>query len=78
MMRTKSESAFNYAMNPDYFHPEYLNASEYPQSYGALTEEFYEGCIRPVLSEYRQLTPWAIMASATFLNPARFAPATRS
>lgn len=51
------ESAFNYAMNPDYFHPEYLDASEYPQSYGALTEEYYEGCIRPVLSEYRQLTP---------------------
>ena len=44
-------------MNPDYFHPEYLDASEYPQSYGALTEEYYEGCIRPVLSEYRQLTP---------------------
>lgn len=51
------EAAFNYAMNPDFFHPEYLDASKYPQTYGPLTEEFYEGCIRPVISEYRQMTP---------------------
>ena len=51
------ETAFNYAMNPDYFHPEYLDPSKYPQTYGPLTEDFYEGCIRPVLREYRLLTP---------------------
>ncbi len=51
------EAAFNYAMNPDYFHPEYLDSSKYPQTYEPLTEDFYEGCIRPVRKEYRHLTP---------------------
>jgi len=51
------EASLNYAMNPDYFHPEYLDASKYPQTYGSLTDDFYEGCIRPVISEYRKLTP---------------------
>lgn len=51
------ESALNYAMNPDCYHPEYLDASRYPQTWGALTEDFYEGCIRPTLSEYREMTP---------------------
>lgn len=51
------EAAFNYAMNPEFFQTKYLDASKYPQLYGPLTEEFFEGCIRPVLSEYKEMTP---------------------
>lgn len=51
------ETAMNYAVNPDYFRPEYLDETKYPQHYGTLAEEAFEGCIRPVKSEYRKFTP---------------------
>ena len=51
------ESAFNYAMNPEFVQTKYLDAKKYPQCHGALTEEFYEGCIRPIIPEYDKLTP---------------------
>ena len=51
------EAAINYAINPEYFQPELLDAKKYPQHYGALQEEHTEGCVRPVLSEYRKFTP---------------------
>ena len=51
------ETAVNYAINPDYFRPEYLDAEKYPQHYGALKEEHFDGCLRPTLSEYRNFTP---------------------
>ena len=51
------ETAINYAINPEYFRPEYLDAEKYPQHYGALKEEHFEGCLRPTLSEYRKFTP---------------------
>ena len=51
------ETAANYAINPDYFQPEYMDETKYPQHYGALAEEMFEGCVRPVKSEIRKLTP---------------------
>ena len=51
------ETAINYAVNPQYYQPQYLDAEKYPQHYGALKENFFEGCLRPTLSEYRKLTP---------------------
>ncbi|MBR4674405.1 MAG: creatininase family protein [Victivallales bacterium] len=51
------ETAINYAIHEDYFHPEYLDAEKYPQHYGSLKEEHFEGCLRPTLSEYRKFTP---------------------
>jgi len=51
------EAAINYAINPEYFQPELLDAKKYPQHYGALKEEHTEGCVRPVLSEFRKFTP---------------------
>lgn len=51
------ETALNYAVNADYFHPEYMDESKYPQHYGALKEEFFEGCCRPIKSEINKFTP---------------------
>ena len=51
------EAAINYAINPEYFQPELLDETKYPQHYGALKEEMFEGCVRPVKSEYRKFTP---------------------
>lgn len=51
------ETAMNYAVNPDYFHPEYLDDKKYPQHYGSLKEEHVDDCVRPVRSEYRKFTP---------------------
>lgn len=51
------ETAMNYAVNPDYFHPEYLDGSKYPQTYGELAETHFNGCVRPVKSEYAKFTP---------------------
>ncbi|MCK9506546.1 MAG: hypothetical protein M0Q95_20485, partial [Porticoccaceae bacterium] len=51
------ETAINYALNPEYYQPQYLDAEKYPQHYGPLAEEHYEGCLRPVRSEYRKITP---------------------
>ncbi|MBP5182420.1 MAG: creatininase family protein [Lentisphaeria bacterium] len=51
------ETAINYAINPDYFHPEYMDETRYPQHYGVLAEEMFEGCVRPVKSEIAKFTP---------------------
>ena len=51
------ETAINYAVNPEYFHPEYLDETKYPQHYGALAEEFFEGCVRPYKKEIAKFTP---------------------
>ena len=51
------EAAINYAIEPEYFQPDKLDETKYPQHYGALKEEHFEGCIRPVKSEYRKFTP---------------------
>ncbi|OQA87911.1 MAG: Creatinine amidohydrolase [Lentisphaerae bacterium ADurb.Bin242] len=51
------EAAINYAINPEYFQPEYLDPEKYPPMYGALKEEHAEDLLRPVRSEYRQFTP---------------------
>jgi len=51
------ETAINYAINPEFFQPKYLDAEKYPQHYGSLSEEHFEGCLRPTRSEYRKFEP---------------------
>ena len=51
------EAAINYAIKPEFFQPEYLDETKYPQHYGTLAEEHFEECLRPVKSEYRKFTP---------------------
>lgn len=51
------EAAINHAINEEYFQPKYLDAAKYPQHYGALKEEHFDGCLRPTLSEYAKFTP---------------------
>ena len=51
------ETAINYAINPEYFQEKYLDETKYPQHYGALKDEYFEGCLRPVKTEYKKLTP---------------------
>lgn len=51
------EAAINYAINPEYFRPEYLDEKKYPQHYGALSEEHFEGCLRPTVSEFSKFDP---------------------
>lgn len=51
------ETSINYAINPEFFQPKYLDPEKYPQHYGALPEEHFEGCLRPSRSEYRKFDP---------------------
>ena len=51
------EMALNYAINPDYYHPEYLDETKYPQHFGALREDYTEKSNRPTKSEFRKFTP---------------------
>lgn len=51
------ESAINKAVNEEYFQEKYLDETKYPQHYGSLKEEFSEGLVRPVKSEYKKMTP---------------------
>lgn len=51
------ETALNYEVNPEYFQPKYMDETKYPQHYGALKEEFFEGCCRPIKSEINKFTP---------------------
>ena len=51
------EAALNYAIDPEYFHPEYLDETKYPQHYGALREHYEEKTYRPCKREFRKLTP---------------------
>ena len=51
------ETALNYAINPDYFHPEMLDETKYPQHYGVLREDYTETSSRPTKSEFRKFDP---------------------
>ena len=51
------ESALNYAINPEYFQPELLDETKYPQHFGPLHEEHTPGRKRPSKSEFRKFTP---------------------
>lgn len=51
------ETALNYAINPDYFHPELLDETRYPQHFGPLPEAYSPGRKRPSKSEFRKFTP---------------------
>lgn len=51
------EAAFNYAIHPEYFQPELLDETKYPQHYGPLKEVWEEGLKRPVKYEYSKFTP---------------------
>lgn len=56
------ETALNYAIKPEYFHPEYLDETKYPQHFGPLPEDYTEDPHRPAKSEFRKLSPeWAKM-----------------
>lgn len=50
------ESALNYAIEPDYFQPKYLDETKYPQHYGALPEDYVDN-ERPCKAEFRKFTP---------------------
>ena len=51
------ETAMNYAIDPDYFHPEYLDETKYPQHFGPLPEDYTENAMRPCKNEFRKFTP---------------------
>ena len=51
------EASVNYAIDPEYFQIELLDETRYPQHYGVLAEEHFEGCVRPVRSEFRKFSP---------------------
>ena len=51
------EASINYAINPEYFQPELLDETRYPQHYGVLKDEHSDGILRPVKSEFRKFTP---------------------
>lgn len=54
------EMALNYAIEPDYYHPEYLDETRYPQHFGALREDYTEDSRRPTKGEFRKFDPqWA-------------------
>ena len=54
------ETALNYAIKPDYFHPEMLDENEYPQHFGPLREDYSEDPHRPSKGEFRKFSPeWA-------------------
>ena len=56
------ETALNYAIKPEYFHPEYLDETKYPQHFGPLPEDYTENPNRPAKSEFKKLTlEWAKM-----------------
>ena len=51
------EMAMNYAINPDYYHPEYLDETKYPQHFGALQENYAETPKRPCKKEFTKFKP---------------------
>ena len=54
------ETALNYAIKPEYFHPEMLDENEYPQHFGPLPEDYSEDPHRPSKGEFRKFSPeWA-------------------
>ena len=51
------EMAMNYAINPDYYHPEYLDETKYPQHFGALLDDYPEDVRRPCKKEFTKFKP---------------------
>ena len=51
------ETALNYAIKPEYFHPEMLDETKYPQHFGPLPEDYTENSQRPCKSEFRKFSP---------------------
>ena len=51
------EMAMNYAINPDYYHPEYLDETKYPQHFGPLQEDYAESPKRPCRKEFTKFKP---------------------
>lgn len=51
------ETALNYAIKPEYYHPEMLDETKYPQHFGPLQEEDTEERHRPSKHEFRQFSP---------------------
>ena len=52
------EAALNYAINPEYFQPKYLDETKYPQHYGPIQDkEGEEHLLRPTKFELSKLTP---------------------
>jgi len=52
------ETALNYAIKPEYFHPEMLDETKYPQHFGPLKDdEFTEVHGRPSKYEFTLMTP---------------------
>ena len=51
------EAALNYAIEPEYFQPELLDETKYPQHFGALREDYSENPERPCKAEFRKFTP---------------------
>ena len=52
-----AETALSYAVNPEYFRPELLDETKYPQRYGPLQEEASVEHKRPSRYEFRQFSP---------------------
>ena len=64
------EAAYNYAINPGYYHPEYLDEKKYPQHYGTLTEEhFTEG--GPVNTPDQEFMPDALRNRKDCVRPVK-------
>ena len=64
------ESAYNYAINPDYYHPEYLDEKKYFQHYGVLPEEhFTEG--GPVDDPEQEFLPDSLKNNTACMRPAK-------
>jgi creatinine amidohydrolase/Fe(II)-dependent formamide hydrolase-like protein len=51
------ETALNYAIKPEYFHPEYLDETKYPQHYGPLMADDDGTHRRPSKHEFSQFSP---------------------
>ena len=63
------ETALNFAIEEDYFHPEYLDETKYPQHYGALQEDYTEISNRPTKGEFRKFDPqWAYQLREHTIN----------
>ena len=50
------EAALNYAIEPEYFQPELLDETKYPQHFGALPENYVDNN-RPCKAEFRKFSP---------------------
>ena len=64
------ETAYNYAVNPEYYHPEYLDEKKYPQHYGALKEEHFTGG-GPVDTPDQESMPDSLKKCPSCLRPVK-------